>query len=297
MAKIIDLHIHTNLSDGSLSPKEVIDVAFENGVSIIAIADHDTVDAYDDELYEYARKKNIRIISAVEISAKNDRAGVHILGYNIDVHNEELKQNLFLLRNARHDYLHGVASKLKEIGYIINVELLDKVDAVTKAHIALDVVNNNENSELLLKNFNKIPSMGEFIEEIMNEGCPAYVKKKSITPEEAANLIRNAGGKVILAHPVAYKYEDSFSDDDVLDLISQINADGIESNYIYIDRNNNKVDEIGKWNKIGNENNLIVTIGSDFHNKDGIHPEIGLINQKLKIDDQTIQEIIRNLDC
>ena len=150
MGKRIDLHIHTTVSDGALTPKEVIDEAYKNGVSVIAIADHDTVDAYNDELFEYAKSKNIKIINAVEISTKAKKAGVHVLGYNLDLNDEEFKERLSKIRNARHNYLHDVAKKLEELGYYINVEELDKIDAVTKAHIALDATNNPKNKEKLL---------------------------------------------------------------------------------------------------------------------------------------------------
>ena len=67
-----DLHIHTNMSDGSFTPKEVIDEAYQNGVSTIAIADHDTIEAYTEELFKYAESKNVMLIPAVEISTKID---------------------------------------------------------------------------------------------------------------------------------------------------------------------------------------------------------------------------------
>jgi len=295
MGKRVDLHIHTNLSDGSLSPKEVVDEAVKNGVSVIAIADHDTIDAYDDELYNYAKDRNIKIINAVEISTKIDKSGIHVLGYNFDINNYELKEKLCSLRNARHDYLHNVGAKLEELGYILNIKKLDQIEAVTKAHIARDIVNNKENSKMLLENFNHIPNMGEFIETVMNEGCPAYVKKQTVSPKEAADLIRKAGGKAILAHPVAYKYEDCLTEEDISKIVNEMEADGIEANYIYIDCNNNKINEIDKWNIFAKENNLIVTIGSDFHNKDTIHPQIGLINERLDLSDKFIDEIINNL--
>ena len=69
----IDLHIHTKMSDGNLTPKEVIDEVYKNKVCIIAIADHDTVEAYNDELFEYAEDKNIKLINAVEISTKTEK--------------------------------------------------------------------------------------------------------------------------------------------------------------------------------------------------------------------------------
>lgn len=294
MPKKIDLHIHTNISDGLLTPKQVIDEAVKNGVSVIAIADHDTIDAYNDNLFQYAKSKNVEIINAVEISTKIDKAGIHVLGYNYNLNDNRFKERLSKVRNARHDYLRNVAIKLSELGYIVNVEELDKIDAVTKAHIALDIVNNEKNRDNLINNFGHIPSKGEFIETIMNENCPAYVKKEQITPKEAAEIIREAGGKVVLAHPVAYMHEDNLTEKDILKIVEDMKPDGIEANYIYVDRNNQIFDETKKWNEFAKENNLFVTIGSDFHNKDGIRPEIGLINTSLVLEDKVIENILKN---
>lgn len=295
MEKIIDLHIHTNCSDGTLSPKEIIDEAFKNGVSVIAIADHDTMDAYTEDLEKYAKEKKIKLIPAVEISTKAKKSGVHVLGYNLNKEHPKLKEKLSVLKNVRHEYLINVSKKLEQLGYLVNTNTLDQIDTVTKAHIAKDVIQNFQNNEILLKEFGKIPSMGEFIETIMNEGCPAYVKKETISPKEAANLIREAGGKVVLAHPVAYQYEDGLNEEDILDLVQEINADGIEANYIYIDRNLNKINEIEKWNQFAKENHLFTTIGSDFHTKDGIHPEIGLLQEEIYLEPELIQNLIQYL--
>lgn len=296
MEKIIDLHIHTNISDGALTPKEIIDEAANNNVHTIAIADHDTIDAYTKELYEYAKEKNINLITAVEISTKMNKAGIHVLGYNFDKKNKKLLKKLLLLRNARHDYLFNVTKKLNELGYKVNTEELDKIEAVTKAHISLDVISNKENEEILISNFGHIPSKGEFIETIMNENCPAYVKKESITPTEAAELIREAKGKVILAHPVAYTYEDNLTDEEIISIIKDMKADGIESNYIYIDRNNNKINDIEKWNNYAKKLNIITTIGSDFHNFDSIHPIVGLLNENINLSLNDINNILYNIN-
>ena len=95
MTKRIDLHIHTTISDGVLTPKEVIDEAVKNGVAVISIADHDTIDAYTDEIFEYAKSKNIKLIPAVEISTKTKKSGIHVLGYNFDLEDIEFKENVF----------------------------------------------------------------------------------------------------------------------------------------------------------------------------------------------------------
>jgi predicted metal-dependent phosphoesterase TrpH len=295
MAKRIDLHIHTTMSDGELTPKEVIDEASKNGVSIIAISDHDTIEAYTEDLFEYAKSKGINIINAVEISTKTNKAGIHVLGYNFNLNDEEMRNKLYKIRNARHEYLFAVAKKLNELGYHLNTAELDKIDAVTKAHIALDVINNEQNRDILLSNFGHIPNKGEFIETIMNENCPAYVKKETVTPKEAAEIIRKANGKVVLAHPVAYVHEDNFSDIDILNIIKDMQPDGLEANYLYVDRNNNKIDEIEKWNKFAKENNLFTTIGSDFHNKDGMRPEIGFVNTNFALSEEEIEKIILNI--
>lgn len=296
MSKKIDLHIHTTMSDGFLTPKEVIDEANKNGVYAIAIADHDTIEAYNEELFNYATSKNVKLINAVEISTKSKKAGIHVLGYNFDLDDKKFQERLYKIRNARHDYLYNVGKKLNELGYILNVEELDKIDAVTKAHIALDVINNEKNKELLLKTFNHIPSKGEFIETIMNENCPAYVKKESVTPKEAAQIIREANGKVVLAHPVAYIHEDNLTDEDILEIIKDMKPDGLEANYLYVDRYDNKINEVEKWNKFAKENNLFVTIGSDFHNKDGLRPEIGFVNTDFVLEDKIVDEILINLN-
>ena len=295
MSKRIDLHIHTTMSDGALTPKEVIDEAVKNRVSTIAISDHDTIEAYNDDLFLYAKIKNIKLISAVEISTKLNKTGVHVLGYNFDLKNTKLKEKLYKIRNARHDYLHNVARKLKGLGYSLNVEELDQIDAVTKAHIALDIINNEKNREKLIQNFKHIPNKGEFIETVMNENCPAYVKKETLTLKETSEIIREANGKVVLAHPVAYMHENNLTEEDILNIVKEIELDGIEANYLYVDRNNNKFDERKKWIKFAKENNLFVTAGSDFHNKDGIRPEIGLKNTNFVLEDEEIDEILINL--
>lgn len=297
MTKRIDLHIHTTISDGVLTPKEVIDEAVKNGVAVISIADHDTIDAYTDEIFEYAKSKNIKLIPAVEISTKTKKSGIHVLGYNFDLEDIEFKEKLKQIRNARHDYLHKVAKKLEELGYYVNLTELDKIDAVTKAHIAIDLTTNLANKDKLLKEFGHIPAKGEFIETIMNENCPAYVEKVTVTPREAGEMIRAAKGKVVLAHPVAYVHEDNLTDEDILEIVNDMKADGLEANYLYVDRYDNKFDETKKWNEFAKQHNLFVTVGSDFHNnKKKLKPLIGFVNTDFVLSEEVIEEIIVNLE-
>lgn len=295
MSKRIDLHIHTNKSDGAFSPEEIINEASKNGVYAIAISDHDTTEAYSNELFNLAKEKNVKLINAVEISTKTEKIGIHVLGYNYDLNDEELKKRLYEIRNARHIYLHKVSKKLEELGYKINTEELDKIDSVTKAHIALDIIKNEENKELLINTFGFIPNKGQFIEAIMNENCPAYVRKDAVTPKEAAEIIRKAGGKVVLAHPMAYVHEDGLTKEDIQEIVDDMKPDGIEANYLYVDKDNNMIDDIEIWNEFAKKNKLFVTAGSDFHNKDGIRPEIGFVNTDFSLSDEKVDEILNNL--
>ena len=281
MEKNIDLHIHTNCSDGDNSIYEVIDMAINNKLDMISITDHDTVMAYSDEVFKYAYDRGIELVTGVEISVKYNNETIHVLGYNIDVENENLNNKLEMIRNQRHIYLRDVADKFMTLGYIVNVDSLNKIEAVTKAHIANDIINNKNNSKLLIDKFGYIPDKGEFIESMMNEGCPCFVKKKSISPVMAAEMIREAGGVVFLAHPVAYKYEDGLTDEDILRIVREMNADGIEANYIYVDKFNNVIDDREHYQKLARDNGLKISTGSDFHKIDGIHPEIGFVNYEM----------------
>lgn len=294
--RIIDLHVHSNCSDGAKTPKELIDMAVNNGVEAIAIADHDTVMAYTPQLYDYATSRGVKLITAVEVSTKlNGKVGIHILGYNFDIHNSEFNDMLYQSRNSRHIYLVRVAEALNKLGYIVNVAELDKVDAVTKAHIALDVISNSANADLINKNFGHIPSKGEFIETVMNEGCPAYVLKPSITPQYAGEVIKRAGGKVVIAHPVAYVYEDGLEEKDIDRLIEEMQPFGLEVNYIYTDRYDKIIDECDRWHMVAKKHNLIATIGSDYHTTDGIRPEIGLINTDLRLSNEEVKTLLTKL--
>lgn len=295
MAKFIDLHIHSNFSDGVLSPKQIVDEAKKNNVSVLAIADHDCIDAYSQDLFDYANKEGINLVNAVEISTTWNGFGIHVLGYNFDLENKLLIETLNKLKNARKDYFVNVSKKLAELGYFVDVEKLSNIQLITKAHISQEVVSNEKNRELLLKNFGHVPEKGEFIETIMNEGCPAFVEKFSISPIEASKIIHDAGGKVVLAHPVAYKHEDGVEWNWILNLAKKMNADGIEANYLYVNQYNELIDETEFWNKLAKDNGFFVTTGSDFHDFDAIRPDIGFVNTSFVLDDGKAKHILKIL--
>ena len=291
----IDLHVHTTKSDGSLTPTQIIDEAAKNGVRFIAITDHDTVGAYSNDLFDYAEKQGVKLITGVEVSTKLNGKSYHVLGYNFDYKNVDLNELLKKIRANRAKYLVDVEQKLRELGFVLNIDKLKKVESVTKANISLDIVENKLNEEKLIEMFGFVPSRGVFIESIMNSGCPAYVKKEAITPAEAARAIKNAGGKVVLAHPVVYDRKDKVSDEMIEEVISNMEADGMETNYIYYDKLGQRFDDVEKWSEFARNHNLFETVGSDFHLDDGVKVKIGFINENLVLNEQQTEQILRNL--
>lgn len=276
MMGIIDLHTHSICSDGVLSPKEIIDKAIENGVKIISITDHDSISAYTPEIIQYAKDKGVTLIKGIEFSTKYKGVGFHILGYNVKLEDIKLRETIDKLQNSRKNYLIDVSKKLEELNFLVEIDKLLKLPSITKSHISADIVKNPKNNDELIKTFGYVPNKGEFIETIMNEGCPAYTPKFGITPKEASDIIRGAGGVVVLAHPVAYVYEDKLSPKDIMEVAVNIDADGIEGNYLYVNCKDVLFDDCLFWNKQASENHFVSTIGSDFHRSDGIRPEIGL---------------------
>lgn len=290
-----DLHIHSICSDGMLNPYEIIDEAKKNGVNIISICDHDTIDAYSEDLISYAKEKEVELIYGVEISTKYQGTGIHVLAYDFDLNDENFRQMLDENKNQRMIYFHDVTKKLNSLGFKIHTDELAQIEIITKAHIAKDIINNKANHSILLNYFDHIPECGEFIEEIMNEGKKAYVKKKVFCLKEISDSIRKAKGKVILAHPVCYQYEDGLDNTDILAIINELQADGIEAVYIYVDKNMHKVNEINQWLDFAKQHHLQITLGSDFHAFSQFHPVIGLLNEDIRINEKQIKKLIQNL--
>ena len=291
----IDLHNHTTKSDGHVDPFGVVDMAANHGVEILAITDHDTVAAYTPELFEYAKQRGVLLIPGVEISAHDHRGGFHVLGYNIDVTNERLVSELQRLRDNRKDYLFEVAEKLLEFGFVVDTEKLSQVESVAKGNIAEDIIANPVNRENLLAMFGEIPNKAVFITALMNKGCPAYIKKASITPKEAADLIREAGGKVVLAHPIVYVYDKGLPEEDIISLIDDMMPDGLETNYIHFDKKGVRRNESQKWGEVAKQRGLFETIGSDFHWNDGIKPLVGFVNEEMEFSDEQIVSLMNSI--
>ena len=292
MATKIDMHIHSTCSDGSLSPENILKVAHKNGVKILSITDHDSVSAYTPQFLKKAEQYGISVINGCEMSTKINGVGFHVLGYNMDLKNENLLKTLDMLQNARVNYVYDVSKVLQKIGYIMNPEDIKDAPSVGKPHVTKNILTNPENHNKLISDFGHIPNVGEFIETILNEGCPAFVEKFHISPNEAVKVIKSAGGTAVLAHPVAYIYQDGVSRDEIVELVKNMNPDGIESYYLFTESNGNEIDESAFWTKFSKDKNLLCTIGSDYHDSWKGFAEIGFSNRDFSIPDKDLERII-----
>lgn len=257
--KKIDLHMHTNFSDGDYSPEKLIDYAIEKGLTTIAITDHDVIGALSKAL-EYAKDKEITVIPGVELTCQQgelELGSIHVLGYFINYNNNELKQTLEWLKEARVKQKRAIIEKLNALNYDITFEELKKEanESLGRPHIA----------KILMRKY-PFNSVSEVFDELIGHGKKAYVKQEKISIKKSIDIIHNAGGIAILAHPGIYNLEVT---DKLIDLFIKYGGDGLEVYYPYnkicsIPKEaSDKIIQIIKDKAI--QHNTLITGGSDFH--------------------------------
>jgi predicted metal-dependent phosphoesterase TrpH len=239
----INLHTHSKFSDGTLSPNDLIKFAKSRNVRYFSLTDHDTVNSY--EFIDKKLIEDIVFITGVEISTRENDY-LHILGYKITLNNKQLLKSLDEWRKKRILRVGEMIKKLNEIGINISFDELnmDELITVGRPHIA-DV--------LVKKGYGKTRS--EVFYKYLVEGCYAYVEPLGPTIREAIDVIKNANGLGVLAHPA--QIEGCF---DIDELIRKYEFDGIEVFYP-----SHTATKVKKYLDIANKYNLIVTAGTDFH--------------------------------
>ncbi|MEJ2546015.1 MAG: PHP domain-containing protein, partial [Calditrichaceae bacterium] len=197
----IDLHTHTNFSDGSLSPEALIDIAIEKKIKALAITDHDEVGAIHPAI-QYTKNKPIEIVPGVELSIEYKlpaQGHLHILGLFIDYQNKELKRILDQLKHARYDRIKQMVQKINAMGYNLDFDELEQSigsGSAGRPHLARMLIEKG-----IVKNIRD--AFGKFL----SKGQPAHVPKKKLSAEAAIELIHQAGGLAIIAHPFSLGYE------------------------------------------------------------------------------------------
>ena len=263
---MIDLHMHTDVSDGEFSPEEVVNIAIKKGLKAIAITDHDTTIGINAAI-EYAKGRNIEIVPGIEIYCYEEDIGfdeVHILGLVVEHENKDLIKFTEILRQDRFKQKRKIISKLRNLGFDVKLEDIPNVENVSigKPHIAL---------ELIKKYPKEFSSVREVFDRYLGVGKPAYSERSyKVRITEAINIIKKAGGVSFLAHPGCY------ADNDALELINIFTGkggQGIETIYPYDLVFPKEYDKIKTERKIlffkdiAKKLGLVESGGSDFNGK------------------------------
>ncbi len=180
--------------------------------------------------------------------------------------------------------------------------MLDSGEIITKAHIARDILANPDNQAVLKKHHQgKIPLQGEFIEQWIIKGCPAFVENKArLHADQAVDLIHQAGGIASCAHP-SFNVMKGFSFDEMCQLILRNRLDAVEAINIQYGKNNGdkRFDMVKEFSEFADKNGLLITGGSDFHSDNyelwGEHTELGFSNEDIKFTDEMLAQLERHL--
>jgi len=272
----VDLHTHSNKSDGSLSPSELLDEAKRVGLSAIALTDHDTIDGLD-EAITHGNNIGVRVIPGVELSTEYMGRDVHIVGLFIDYTNDRFLKHLEHFITARDDRNRKMCQKLTDAGIpVIYEELLEMFgdSVLTRAHFA---------RYMLSKGY--IKSLSEAFERYIGDHCPYFIPRKMVTPKEGIEIILQAGGIPILAHPILYKLGKETLEKLVYELkgYGLIGIEAIYSTYTNADERNIR--------DLANKYDLLISGGSDFHGiaKPGLN--LGTGYGKLAVPETVLKEI------
>jgi 3',5'-nucleoside bisphosphate phosphatase len=267
-----DLHTHTYHSDGTRSPREVIDVAKAHGIDILAISDHDNLAAYF-EVKSYADEQNVTLIPATELSCAFNGVDVHILAYAFDAHDERIEQRLRTFREARQRRGDAMVEKLRGLGLNITSERVRQLaagGAIGRPHVARALVEGGYAT-----------SVADAFDKFIGTGKPGYVEKERFRISEAVSLIRSAGGVTSVAHPSLYP--------DHARLVAQVLDSGVDAVEVF--HPDVKEADRDMYLNLARFRGKFVTGGSDDHGTVKTSETLGTV----KVPEKHIQAILERL--
>jgi len=242
-----DLHVHSTHSDGSCTPQELVKEAKQAGLSGLCITDHDSLSAYP-KVFEDAEAAGISMIPGIELSTDFEDESIHLLGYSFAYTNSEIQELCRRHKARRRTRNERILQKLQKLGIHIEMEQLYKEGAgedhtVGRPHIAL-----------LLIEKGVVRSVQEAFDKYLGEQKAAYDPGEPICIAESIDVIHQAGGLAVLAHPHLIKRKR------VVKKILRLPLDGIEVYYARMSPSQEL-----PWLQIAKERNWIATGGSDYH--------------------------------
>ena len=243
----VDLHLHSSVSDGRLSPAEVILESAEAGLTAISLTDHDNVDGIVPALEAAKAFPGLKVIPGVEISTYVPEGEIHVLGYFIDYTSPDLQSDLKRMRHSRQERAQRMIAKLKNLGLSIEWDRVKEIagdGSIGRPHLA---------QAMLEKGY--IASFKEAFTKYIGGDGPAHVARDKMTPIEAIELTLRANGLPVMAHPLTFN--------DPEPIIIELKAAGlvgIEAHY-----GEYTPEEIDRLVSLAKKHSLIATGGSDYH--------------------------------
>ena len=253
--RIIDLHVHSTESDGTLTPEDLVAEAKKAGLAAFALTDHDTCQGVCKAM-PLAASAGIELIPGIELSTDYHGKEVHIVGLYIDIENEQLLKKTAEYRKCRSER----NALMVEEGLSITMEELvaENPDCViTRANIAR-----------FLYEHGQIKSVREAFDRYIGDHCKCYVCRLKVASTDAVRLIKEAGGTAILAHPLLYGLSNT-NLQKMIDELKPAGLDGLEAIY-----STYTTGEEQQMKRLARENGLLISGGSDFHGSN--KPDIAL---------------------
>ncbi len=250
MTPRVDLHMHSTASDGVYAPAEVVGIALDKRLDVIALTDHDSLDGIPEA--QAAAGTALTVLAGVELSAEDAHTDRHILGYGFRIEaTTRLHRACIENREARVRRIAGMIDKLASLGLAVPLEAvlkLAKGGAVGRPHLAR-----------VMLQLGLISSLQEAFDKYIGDGGPAYVLHSPLDPQQAIQMIHEAGGVAILAHPG--RLADYL---EVIEALIPLGLDGIEVYYP-----DHSAPLTAELKRLARRHHLLATVGSDFHRREG----------------------------
>ena len=255
---MIDLHVHSTASDGTLTPAQLVARAARLGLAAVSLADHDTT-AGVAEAVAAGREAGVTVIPAVEVSVEDGDTEAHVLGYFLDCNHPALVAKLAVIRQSRTGRAEEMVTRLQRLGVEISYQQVQEQargESVGRPHVAAALVATGE-----------VQAPQEAFDRYLRRGRPAYVPRYKLAPQEAVDLIRAAGGLAVVAHPSLVRERR------LVETLLEAGAGGLEAYHSQHTANQSR-----RWAQLADERGLLVTGGSDSHGPGGSVPvEIGSV--------------------
>ncbi len=274
---MIDLHSHSNASDGDLAPSDLVDLAVERGITALALTDHDTTAGLTEAINQ-AEKKNLRLICGVETEVDFRPGEFHLLGLNLKQYADgPLADFLGEIRRRRVERNTEMVKLMNAGGLDVSMEALDKIAGggiIGRLHISRWLIDNGYGK-----------NAPDTFERLIGPGCPYYVPKQRPSLEEAVTAIHASGGKAVIAHPLSLwiswgrltKYLAEWK---------EIGLDGVESHHSGASKR-----EAMRLAKLAAENDMFITGGSDFHGTGRPDRKLGYGAAGMELDESMLEPL------